>query len=135
MGYVIVNLLLDTCAILWIVADFEQLSEHARSLLTTGNTEVFFSPISCPEIACGVDRCRIQLDRHWKTWFRYFTELNGWTELPITLDITEEAYSLPDPFHQDPADRIIVATARLNSLVIVTGDRKILDYPHVESLR
>jgi PIN domain nuclease of toxin-antitoxin system len=41
---------------------------------------------------------------------------------------------LPDPIHRDPADRIIIATARLEDLTIITTDRLILDYPHVKSL-
>lgn len=128
------KVLLDTCAILWIVGEPERLTKHAHSLLTLKNTDIYYSPISCTEVACGVDRGRIKLDRHWKKWFRYFTELNGWEEIPIDLTIAEEAYSLPDVFHSDPADRIIVATARIHSLMIVTGDRKILEYPHVESV-
>jgi PIN domain nuclease of toxin-antitoxin system len=46
----------------------------------------------------------------------------------------EEAYSLPDDFHADPADRIITATARLNNYKILTADKKILAYPHVKSI-
>jgi PIN domain nuclease of toxin-antitoxin system len=46
----------------------------------------------------------------------------------------EEAYSLPDTFHADPADRIIAATACMNHSTIVTADRKILAYPHVNAV-
>ena len=46
----------------------------------------------------------------------------------------EEAYSLPDAFHADPVDRIITATTRLNHFTILTADKKILDYPHVDSV-
>ena len=126
--------MLDTCAILWIVAEPEKLTSHARELLVLDSSEVYFSPISAAEIACGVERKRIGLDRHWKTWFRYFIGLNGWEVIPIDLDIMEEAYSLPEYPHQDPADRLIVATARQHSLTVVTGDRKLLDYPHVDTL-
>jgi PIN domain nuclease of toxin-antitoxin system len=45
----------------------------------------------------------------------------------------EEAFSLPSPFHADPADRMLVATARPHGLAILTADRRILDYPHVET--
>lgn len=45
----------------------------------------------------------------------------------------EEAYSLPDPINKDPADRIIIATARIFNLEIVTTDRLILNYPQVRS--
>lgn len=126
--------ILDTCAVLWTVADPEKLSSHARGLLTLESSEVFVSPISSAEIACGVERKRIELDRHWKVWFRYFLTLNRWQVVPIDLDIMEEAYSLPDKFHPDPADRLIVASARLHSMTVITGDKKILEYPHVNAV-
>lgn len=47
--------------------------------------------------------------------------------------IAAAAYGLPDDFHPDPADRILVATAREHGLTLLTADRKILDYGHVES--
>lgn len=128
------KLLLDTCCILWSVAEPEKLSARARQLLEDAESEVFVSVISCAEIACASARERIELDRHWKSWFRHIINLNAWQIVAIDLDVMEEAYSLPEKFHQDPADRIIVASARLHSLQIITADRKILDYPHVQSI-
>ncbi|WP_321495659.1 PIN domain-containing protein [uncultured Desulfobacter sp.] len=61
-------------------------------------------------------------------------EKNGWTVEPIDLKTIEEAYSLPENFHPDPADRIITATARLKNYILLTADRKILDYPHVNAV-
>jgi PIN domain nuclease of toxin-antitoxin system len=60
--------------------------------------------------------------------------LNGWQEIPVDLEIIEEAYSLPEPFHADPMDRILVATARLHGLTLLTADKAILKYPHVRTL-
>ena len=102
--------------------------------MTHPDAEVFVSAISCAEIACAVERGRIELDRHWKSWFRYYTELNGWQIVPMDLEVMEEAYSLPEYSDRDPADRIIVATARRLHLRIVTADRRMLDYPHVETV-
>ncbi len=90
--------------------------------------------MSCAEIAWAVERKRIVLDRHWKLWFRHYVDQSGWECLPIDLDIVEEAYSLPDPFHADPVDRLIVATARIHGLHVITADPKILSYPHVRTL-
>ena len=89
------------------------------------------SCISCAEIACLAERQRIQLDRHWRPWFDHYIGLNGWEVLDIDLDVIQEAWSLPGEFHQDPADRVLVATARLKRCALLTGDRKILEYPHV----
>ena len=60
-------------------------------------------------------------------------ELNNWQVESISLEIMEEAYSLPDTFHSDPAYRIITSPALLNDYTILTADKKILAYPHVNS--
>ena len=52
----------------------------------------------------------------------------------MDLEIIEEAYSLPEPFHADPMDRILVATARVHGLTLLTADKAILSYPHVRTL-
>lgn len=54
--------------------------------------------------------------------------------MPIDAAIARESNRLPGDFHEDPADRLIVATARVHDLVLVTSDEKILAYPHVRSL-
>ena len=128
------TVLLDTCAILWSVSSPDRLSAPARTVLEAPDTQVAVSAISSAEIACGVERGRIDLDRHWKTWFRTYVGLNEWQCLPVDLATIEEAYSLPPPFHADPSDRIIVASARIQAIPIVTADKRILDYPHVDTI-
>jgi PIN domain nuclease of toxin-antitoxin system len=116
------------------VADDGRLPPKAADALTAPDTEIYVSPISTAEVACAFESGKLKLDRHWKRWFRHFVEVNGWEIIPIDLDIIEEAYSLPSPFHRDPADRIIVATARRRGLAVVTADEKILAYPHVDTV-
>ncbi len=128
------KVLLDTCAMIWSVSDPDKLSPNARSVLQESDTEVFVSPISCAELACLQDRGRIELDVHWKTWFDRTLKLNEWRMIDISLPIIQDAFSLPSPFHADPADRIIVATARTGDLVLITGDRKLIQFPFVETL-
>lgn len=128
------NLLLDTCAIIWCVSDPRKLSQAARKALLDKDSRIHVSAISCAEIACLADDRRITVVPHWRTWFNRAVADNGWSVLDINLATAQEAYSLPGPFHRDPADRFIVATARLRDLTIVTGDRKILDYPHVMTI-
>jgi len=129
-----VKLLLDTCCIIWAVADPDSLSETAAVLLQDEDSEIFVSPISVAEIACASERGRMELKQHWKKWFRFYAELNQWEVENIDLGIMEEAYSLPESFHADPADRIITATARLKNYTLLTADRKILSYPHVNAV-
>ena len=62
------------------------------------------------------------------------TREDGIRVLPLTPEITMESAQLPGDFHRDPADQIIVATARHHGAALVTSDQRILDYPHVETL-
>ena len=128
------RVLLDTCAIIWAISMPDKLSRNAIHALESQSSEVYVSPISCAEIACLQERGRIELDRHWKSWFDHYIQLNGWSVIDISLPIIQDAFALPSPFHADPADRIITATARNKSLKIITGDHKIIDYPFVETL-
>ncbi len=128
------RLLLDTCCIIWTISDPDALSETAKNMIEDENAGIYVSPISAAEIACASGRGRIVLDRDWKRWFRHYVTLNGWQIENITLEVIEEAYSLPGNFHPDPADRIITATARLGNYKLLTADRKILDYPYVDAV-
>jgi PIN domain nuclease of toxin-antitoxin system len=127
-------LLLDTCAILHIAFTPDQLSAKAKYLVSDTSSAIYVSAISAAEFACLQRLNRVNLSKHWRTWFRDKCEFNGWNILPIDLITIEEAYSLPEPIHRDPADRIIVATARQYGYTIITTDQAILDYPHVQSL-
>lgn len=128
------DVLLDTCCLIWAVNEPEALSGPIRDILAKPDTRVLVSPISCAELACLYERKRVLLDRHWKRWFNDFVESNRWVLLKIGIETIQEAWSLPDRFHADPVDRILTATARLTGAVLLTADRKILDYPHVKSL-
>ena len=128
------KLLLDTCCIIWAISQPAALSQTAKTSLLADVAEIHVSAISVAEIACGVERGRIAIDRHWKKWFRHYVNLNEWRVDSIDLDIMEEAYSLPETFHADPADRIITATTRLKNYTLLTADRKILSYPHVNAI-
>ena len=128
------KLLLDTCCIIWAISQPSAISKTAQTLLTAGESEIHVSAISVAEIACAVEQGRIVIDRQWKKWFRHYINLNGWQVDSIDLNIMEEAYSLPETFHADPADRIITATSRLKNYILLTGDKKILSYPHVNAV-
>ena len=126
--------ILDTCAILWSISDPEKLTDIAKQAITAAESEIMLVAISCAEIACAVERKRIVLNQHWKIWFRTYIEKNEWEVLSMDLSMVEEAYSLPTPFHRDPADRLIVAASRNLKAPIITADKKMIEYPHVETL-
>ena len=87
------TVVLDTCAVIWAISGHAQLPDQATRLLEAEETEVCVSAISCAEIAGAAERGRIEIDRHWRLWFRHYVELNGWTVLPIELESVEEAYA------------------------------------------
>ena len=127
--------LLDTCAILYIAGNTPDLSAATLRLIgAAAHGEVFVSAISVAEIACLQECGRITLQQHWRTWWDTLLQQTQWTCLPVTGEVMAEAYSLPPPIHRDPADLVLIATARLEKLTLVTTDGKILAYPHVTTL-
>lgn len=126
------NLLLDTCAVLYLSANDAKVTDSTREKVAVAE-RIFVSAVTAAELACLQERDRIELSNHWKPWFRKAVEVNGWEVLPVEWEVMEEAYSLPGDFHADPADRMIVATARFYRYSVLTTDSKILRYPHVDA--
>ena len=74
---------------------------------------------------------RLELPVELPEWFRLALGYPGVAILELTPDIAMESAGLPGRFHRDPADQIIVATARVHQASLVTSDRKLVRYPHV----
>lgn len=127
--------LLDTCAILFIAENTGDLSSATLKLIDEAPAvDVLVSAISVAELACLQERGKITLTQHWRAWWDALLKRTAWTCLPITAEIMAEAYSLPPPIHRDPADRVLIATARHERLALVTIDVKIRGYPHVTTI-
>ena len=77
---------------------------------------------------------RIELNISPLKWMTRAISETGITVSELSPDIAIDACNLPGEFHKDPADRIIVATARVHNLTLLTKDQKILDYPYVKSI-
>ena len=110
---------------------------QTRKLSPPGETEVVgVSAISCWEIAKLVEYGRLELSTSLDEWF---DQASGATLacnlLALTPEIAIESTRLPGEFHRDPADQIIVATARVYGCSLVTSDEKIVNYPHVMTIR
>ena len=126
--------LLDTNAWIRLILAPEQLSERGRALLTRPDiTPLALSAISVFELTLKVRKGKIDLRLPSDQWLDLALNPNLITVIPIDAEIARAANSLPEPFHQDPADRLIVATARLRNLTLITGDEKILQYAHLQS--
>ena len=80
------------------------------------------------EIALLVQRNRILLEQPIRQWIETALLQPGVALAPLTPDIAIDSCSLPGDFHKDPADRMIVATARVHNAVVLTQDRAILAY-------
>ena len=128
-------IVLDTQAWIWWVQERQRLSVSQREAIISNEDDVIgISAISCREIAKLVEYGRLPLVADLPEWFEIALGFPGVTLLPLTPDIAIEATSLPGDFHRDPADQIIVATARLNECLLVSSDREIINYPHVQTI-
>ena len=123
-------LLLDTHVWLWLVAGSLDLSTEARHTIerTAAAGTLRIAAISLWEIALLASRGRIVLGKPIGLWLDEALADPGPAIDPLTPQIAIESYALPDAFHRDPADRLIVATARLANATLMTRDRRILDY-------
>jgi PIN domain nuclease of toxin-antitoxin system len=129
-----VKLLLDTHVWFWAVEDPRQLGRKTRALLKHPDQERFVCALSALEIARLVWSGDMALQIPLSEWVARSLEDLRPDSMPVTLDIAVEAYHLPEPFHRDPADRQIVACARLYELTLVTADERILNWEHVASV-
>lgn len=127
------TLLLDTCAWLDAFAAPDLLRPSVRKLLA-GEPLVHVSAISLLEIARKEAKGELVFGMALSEWFQLALPVNRVRVLELTPEIAIDATRLPAWSHKDPADQIIVATARLHGLKILTSDSKILKYRQVGSI-
>ncbi|MCC6469879.1 MAG: type II toxin-antitoxin system VapC family toxin [Alphaproteobacteria bacterium] len=123
--------LLDTCAIIWLGGGARMSAASIAAINQAAvSGEVFVSPISAWEIGYvhADPRKDVSFQPSPAVWFQAFLLRAGVRLVPITVNAATEAATLPGPIHADPADRLLIATARELGASIVTRDRKILDY-------
>lgn len=131
--------LLDTCAVIY-VANGDAIAARAREaiLAAARGSGVLVSPISAWEIGLLSKAGRKPLVLFLpdpKTWFGRFLAEGGVRLAPLTPDVAIDSSHLPAPVHGDPADRLIIATARSLDVPIVTRDRNILAYARAGHVR
>jgi len=125
-------MLLDTHIWVWWVNQGPELSaEHKQIIQQEQPAGLGVSMISCWEIAKLVQLGRLQFAIPVSEWLEQAASHPGIRLLEITMPIVVESTQLPGEFHRDPADQIIVATARIQGIPLLTADRLILGYPHV----
>jgi PIN domain nuclease of toxin-antitoxin system len=129
-----VKLLLDTHVWIWSQEAPEKLGNEARRLLIDGKSTNYLATISVLELARLVAAGNILINKPLAVWIETAVDELHAEEVAMTREIAAEAYALPGEFHRDPADRILVATARREGLTLLTADDRILSYPHVRTL-
>ncbi|NEO89078.1 MAG: type II toxin-antitoxin system VapC family toxin [Moorea sp. SIO3G5] len=128
-------IVLDTHIFVWWNQNDPKLSSYHREVIEKERpNRLGVCTISLIEIARLVSAGRIILPVSIQEWFEIALAQEGVILMPITPAIAVDAQSLPGDFHKDPADRIIVATARSSNCSIVTVDQKILNYSYVNAI-
>jgi PIN domain nuclease of toxin-antitoxin system len=125
-----VKYLLDTCALIWLVNGDRQLSQEAIRLCADPESQLGVSAVSAWEIALKAARRKLSLRMAPDVWWARALEQHQLEELPITSRIAIAAAAL-EAIHNDPFDRILIATAAEHGLRIVSPDRVISRYRNV----
>ena len=124
---------IDTHIWIFLVTDqLEKISKSALRKIHQGNL-LILSAISCWEVALLEKNGRLKLDRSVDNWIKNALLFPKLKVIDLTPDILVKSVQLKE-FHADPADRMIVATSILNSLPLVTLDKKIQQYSLVMTI-
>jgi len=129
-------IVLDTHVLVCWVSSDPALSEAAKGAIEKelDGGEIVVSSISAWEIAMLVERGRLILSMDVGSWLATVAQIESVSFLPVDVEIALKSVDLPGEFHKDPADRMIVATARKLAVPLVTKDEKICGYPHVKTI-
>jgi len=131
-----VKYLLDTHAWIWWNMHPAQLSKHVTGLISNVKKydELLLSAISPWEFSKLLEKERLGISCDPEMWIEQALQMPKLRLVPLTPSIAYRSTILPAPFHNDPADQIIVATAREENAAIITKDQRIRTYKHVRSV-
>ena len=127
-------ILLDTHVWVWWVQNDARIGDCTRELDLAPAAKIAVSAVSCWEVAVLHARGRLVFDCSLKVWMEAALEEALVRVVDLTPAIAIESEQLPGEFHCDPADRMLVATARLLDCYFLTEDRRILAYSHVRAI-
>jgi PIN domain nuclease of toxin-antitoxin system len=126
--------LLDTNIWIWMVESHQSIPRNILSiLLEPENYPFYISAISVWEVAKKASLDKLTLSIPVRDWLVQATRKPFIEIIPLSVDIALESNILPGVFHKDPADQIIVASARQSNMTLLTTDRLILAYQHVKT--
>jgi PIN domain nuclease of toxin-antitoxin system len=132
--------LLDTCAAVWI-GNREPIAPGAMQAvrIAARTAGIFVSAVTGWEIGLATTRARhpLVLLPSAQSWLADLLARPGFRAVPLEPEVALIASYLPGNFHRDPADRLLIATARELGVPLLTRDRRILDYAahgHVDAI-
>ncbi len=118
--------MLDTCGLIWLVNGGGRISEPTLKIIQDADL-VYVSAATALEIGCKAALEKLELSMAAGAWYEKALEIHDLVEIPVTGKIAMLSADLPF-IHKDPADRIIIATAKLNHLPVVTHDSRFEQY-------
>ena len=128
-------ILLDTHVWWWALNEPKKLSRKAlKAIRKNPPGQRAIASISMWEFAMMVSVGKVEIRIPLDQWLDQAVNNTGLEVFDLNPRIAAESCSLPGEFHKDPADRIIVATARINGMALITKDKKIIDYPDVATI-
>lgn len=130
-------IVLDTHVLIWFVNNPEKISKRAYKkidLEIKKNNNILISSITVWEIYMLVKKGRLKFSLDIDIWIEKVEQLNFLLFVPVNNKIAAKSVFLPGTFYNDPADRIIVATAMQNGATLITSDSRILKYSPLQSL-
>ena len=128
-------IVLDTHVWVWWVHGGEQLTKNQISAIQANEDDVIgISANTCWEVAKLVELGRLELSTPVEKWIEEALNYPGIRFLELSPEISVESTRLPGEFHRDPADQIIVATARIHNCPLVTSDERIIGYSHIKTI-
>src|SRR5438034_5411001 len=126
-------LLLDTCTLVWLDSDPGSLSARARQEISNSTAGLFVSAVSALELAIKIRKGKLTLSMPLERWFPGVLAAHGVSEVLIDWRIAAATGALP-LVHNDPFDRLIISTAKLQNYSIITPDPLIHAYPDVRAV-
>ena len=126
--------LLDTNIWVWMVESHQNIPPNILSiLLESENYPFYISAISVWEVAKKVSIEKLTLSIPVRDWLARATRKPFIEIIPLSIDIALESTILPGVFHKDPADQIIVASARQSNMTLLTTDKLMISYQHLKT--
>ena len=128
------NLLLDTHIWVWNHLEPWKISSEVNSILAASENELWLSPVSVWELIVLLEKKRLELDRDLHEWVEQSKRELMLREAPLSWEVADELrFTMLKQW--DPADRFLVATAKVYDLTLVTADQHLVNVPGLSVLQ